>query len=65
VDQRISAAARDANNARTFFDGDLNHPLAEGAFQYTKGGKSYLSSKDDAEEEESEPWGKHRGIMEQ
>jgi hypothetical protein len=32
----------------TFFGGDLDNPLAEGAFRYTKGGKSYLSSKDDA-----------------
>ncbi|KAG1865940.1 hypothetical protein F4604DRAFT_2025286 [Suillus subluteus] len=48
ADQRISAAAQDANDARTFFDGNLDHPLAQGAFRYTKGGKSYVSSKDDA-----------------
>ncbi|KAG2739317.1 hypothetical protein P692DRAFT_20756062 [Suillus brevipes Sb2] len=48
ADRRISAAARDANDARTFFGGDLDNPLAEGAFRYNKGGKSYLSSKDDA-----------------
>ncbi|KAG2745160.1 hypothetical protein P692DRAFT_20837017 [Suillus brevipes Sb2] len=48
ADRRISAAARDANDAPTFFGGDLDNPLAEGAFRYNKGGKSYLSSKDDA-----------------
>ncbi|KAG1879739.1 hypothetical protein F4604DRAFT_1679332 [Suillus subluteus] len=48
ADRRISAAAQDANDAHTFFDGNLDHPLAQGAFQYTKGGKSYVSSKDDA-----------------
>ncbi|KAG1886885.1 uncharacterized protein F5891DRAFT_1200534 [Suillus fuscotomentosus] len=48
ADQRISAATQDANDACTFFDGNLDHPLAQGAFRYTKGGKSYVSSKDDA-----------------
>ncbi|KAG0702936.1 hypothetical protein DFH29DRAFT_998890 [Suillus ampliporus] len=48
ADRWISAATRDANDARTFFGGDLDNPLARGAFRYTKGGKSYLSSKDDA-----------------
>ncbi|KAG1875821.1 hypothetical protein F4604DRAFT_1680686 [Suillus subluteus] len=52
-DQRISAAAQDANDARTFFDGNLDHPLAQGAFRYTKGGKSYVSSKDDCHRQRS------------
>ncbi|KAG1814829.1 hypothetical protein EV424DRAFT_1541317 [Suillus variegatus] len=45
---RAFTATQDANDARTFFDGNLDHPLAQGAFRYTKGGKSYVSSKDDA-----------------
>ncbi|KAG1892992.1 uncharacterized protein F5891DRAFT_1196959 [Suillus fuscotomentosus] len=48
AEHRVSAAARDAKDARDFFGGNLNHPLARGAFCYTKGGRAYLSSKDDA-----------------
>ncbi|KAG1901624.1 uncharacterized protein F5891DRAFT_1187498 [Suillus fuscotomentosus] len=48
AEQRTSAAAQDANNARTFFGGNLDHPLAQGAFRYAKGSKMYLLSKDDA-----------------
>lgn len=48
AERRVSAAARDANDARNFFGGNLDHPLAHGAFRYTKSGKTYLSSKDDA-----------------
>ncbi|KAG2108143.1 hypothetical protein BD769DRAFT_1299859, partial [Suillus cothurnatus] len=44
----VSAAAQDANNACTFFGGNLDHPLAHGAFCYAKSGKTYLSSKDNA-----------------
>ncbi|KAG1847320.1 hypothetical protein DFJ58DRAFT_843215 [Suillus subalutaceus] len=43
----LSAAAQDANDARTFFHGNLNHPMARSAFDYTKAGKTNLSSKDD------------------
>ncbi|KAG1816032.1 uncharacterized protein BJ212DRAFT_1299881 [Suillus subaureus] len=48
MEQWTSAAAQDANNAHMFFGGDLNHPLAQGAFCYAKGSKMYLLSKDDA-----------------
>ncbi|KAG1887196.1 hypothetical protein F4604DRAFT_1917008 [Suillus subluteus] len=47
AEYRLSAAAQDANDARTFFHGNLDHPMARGAFRYTKAGKTYLSSKDD------------------
>jgi hypothetical protein len=45
---RMSAAVNDANDARAFFGGNWDHPLANGAFRYTRSGKTYLSSKDDA-----------------
>ncbi|KAG1823639.1 uncharacterized protein BJ212DRAFT_1296217 [Suillus subaureus] len=48
TEQWTSAAAQDANNACMFFGGDLNHPLAQGAFHHAKGSKMYLLSKDDA-----------------
>ncbi|KAG2111498.1 uncharacterized protein F5147DRAFT_651179 [Suillus discolor] len=48
AEQRTSAAAQDANNAHTFFGGNLDHPLAQGSFHYAKGSKTYLLSKDDA-----------------
>ncbi|KAG1793661.1 uncharacterized protein HD556DRAFT_1443451 [Suillus plorans] len=48
AEYQISAVAQDANDARTFFHGNLNHPMARRAFCYTKAGKTYLSSKDDA-----------------
>ena len=47
AERRTSAAVQDANDARAFFGGNLDHPLANGAFRYTKSGKSCLSSKDD------------------
>jgi hypothetical protein len=48
AERRMSAAVNDANDARAFFGGNLDNPLANGAFRYTKSGKTYLSSKDDA-----------------
>ncbi|KAG1751026.1 hypothetical protein EDB19DRAFT_1574887, partial [Suillus lakei] len=42
----FSAVAQDANDARNFFGGNLDHPLAHGTFCYTKSSKTYLSSKD-------------------
>lgn len=44
---RLLAAAQDANDAQIFFHSNLDHPMARGAFRYTKAGKTYLSSKDD------------------
>ncbi|KAG1858744.1 hypothetical protein DFJ58DRAFT_658634 [Suillus subalutaceus] len=48
AEQRTAAAAQDANNARIFFGGNLDHSLARGAFRYAKGSKTYLLRKDDA-----------------
>ncbi|KAG2039819.1 hypothetical protein BDR03DRAFT_1008497 [Suillus americanus] len=42
----LSAAAQDANDAWTFFHGNLDHPMVHGTFRYTKAGKTYLLSKD-------------------
>jgi len=47
TERRMTAAMRDAGDARIFFGGNLDHPLADGAFRYKKSGKSCLSSKDD------------------
>jgi hypothetical protein len=47
TERRMTAAMRDAGDARIFFGGNLNHPLADGVFRYRKSGKSCLSSKDD------------------
>lgn len=44
-DKREETDAADAQAARTFFGGDLDHPNAKGAFRYTKSGQSYLVTK--------------------
>ncbi|KAF9228940.1 hypothetical protein BS17DRAFT_763586 [Gyrodon lividus] len=44
----ITSAAQHATNAQLFFGEDLDHPSANGAFQYLRTGKSYLQTKDDA-----------------
>jgi hypothetical protein len=46
--RRTENAAQDAVNARTFFGGNLNHPDANGAFEYFKRGQTHILSKDDA-----------------
>jgi hypothetical protein len=46
--RRTENAARDAADARTFFGGNLNHPDANGAFQYLKRSQTHVLSKDDA-----------------
>ncbi|KAF8417536.1 hypothetical protein L210DRAFT_3767239 [Boletus edulis BED1] len=45
---RITSDAQDAANARLFFGGNLEHPTANGAFRYTRSGKSYVLTKDSA-----------------
>lgn len=47
TEHRMMAAKQDAVDACIFFGGNLDHPLADGAFRYKKSGKSCLSSKDD------------------
>jgi hypothetical protein len=44
----LQFATQDAVNVRTFFGGNLNHPDANGAFQYFKRGQTHILSKDDA-----------------
>ncbi|KAG1877245.1 hypothetical protein F4604DRAFT_1924320 [Suillus subluteus] len=44
--QRVARDARDAAAARSFFDGNLDHPDAQGIFRYAKSGVSKLMSKD-------------------
>ncbi|KAG1863695.1 hypothetical protein F4604DRAFT_1929109 [Suillus subluteus] len=45
AEQQTAAAAQDANNAHIFFGGNLDHSLAQGAFCYAKGSKTYLLHK--------------------
>ncbi|KAG2144163.1 uncharacterized protein EDB93DRAFT_548037 [Suillus bovinus] len=44
--QRMARDTRDAAAARSFFDGNLDHPDAQGIFRYAKSGVSKLMSKD-------------------
>jgi hypothetical protein len=44
--QRVARDARDAATARSFFNGHLGHPDAQGIFRYAKSGVSKLMSKD-------------------
>lgn len=44
--QRVARDARDAATARSFFNGNLDHPDAQGIFRYAKSGVSKLMSKD-------------------
>ena len=46
--RRTEDAVQDAANARTFFEGNLNHPDANGAFQYLKRGQTHVLRKDNA-----------------
>lgn len=43
-DNRKSTSAQDADDARTYFAGNLDHPGANGIFRYRKSGKSFLMS---------------------
>ncbi|KAG2368462.1 hypothetical protein BDR07DRAFT_1372225 [Suillus spraguei] len=47
VVRRAEKAAQDAADAREFFGGNLDCPDADGAFQYSKRGRTHLLSKDD------------------
>jgi hypothetical protein len=44
--QCMTRDAQDAAAARSFFDGNLDHPDAQGIFRYAKSGVSKLMSKD-------------------
>ncbi|KAG1721165.1 uncharacterized protein EDB91DRAFT_1230884 [Suillus paluster] len=44
--QRVARDTRDAAAACSFFDGNLDHPDAQGVFRYAKSGVSKLMSKD-------------------
>jgi hypothetical protein len=46
--RRAEKAAQDAADAREFFGGNLGCPDADGAFQYSKRGRTHFLSKDDA-----------------
>ena len=47
-EERTAIAARHAADARSFFGGDLDHPLAAGAFRYIRSGKSLVCTDDNA-----------------
>lgn len=44
--QRVARDTRDAAAARSFFNGNLDHPDTQGTFRYAKSGVSKLMSKD-------------------